>query len=307
MTPNLSKGKPIFDVLIIWYLFLGGGGAGVATILSVLSLLSRKGRRGSSNKILSKVKRLPQNFFSVGYCVSFVVLVLSIFCLLVEISRPDRFYYVVFYPSFSIISIGAYVLAATTVCSGVLGLISLFGLNQKTPGILIVLEIGCFVLGAATMVYTGIFLMEFDFIVLWNNPLLPALFVCSACSVGAALLMLCVLIIDQTALRTPHLAVLVAVDTGVIILEIICLIGYCIVSAVLFTDVESTAYLSAFFFGVNAAEFWVGFVVCGLLIPLCLNLVNRKLKHTSLAAISISFVLVGGFFLRYCFVNGIFS
>lgn len=279
---------------------MGGGGAGSAVILSAMSLLL-KGR--SSNKASLMARELPPRFFSVGYCLSFIILIISIFCLLIELTRPDRFYYVILYPSFSILSVGSFVLAATSLFSGVLGLTLLFKTKGIPLGIQVFLELCCLVLGIATMLYTGIFLMEFKFIVLWNNPILPILFTCSACSVGSALLMLCLLLVKQDAVRIQQFRLLLSVDISAIVLEIVCILGYCVVGFVALAETNAIVSFAEFFFGAHAAEFWIGFFTCGLVIPLCLSVVNRKYQRITLVSLSIPFVLVGGFFLRYCFVN----
>ena len=176
----------MFGDSIIWYLFLGGGGAGAAAVLAACDLLfAHRSRLGRSDR-LAWTDELSRPLFARGYLAATVALVLGALCLLFELGRPERFLYVLALPTASVLTFGSYVLAATIVCAAALGGVALFG-SARTPVVLVrALEWAALALGLATTAYTGVLLAQIGFVPLWGSPLLPALFTCSSLSVGVA-------------------------------------------------------------------------------------------------------------------------
>ena len=207
----------MFGDSIIWYLFLGGGGAGAAAVLAACDLLfAHRSRLGRSDR-LAWTDELSRPLFARGYLAATVALVLGALCLLFELGRPERFLYVLALPTASVLTFGSYVLAATIVCAAALGGIALFG-SARTPVALVrTLEWAALALGLATTAYTGVLLAQIGFVPLWGSPFLPALFTCSSLSVGVACAMAAAL---PDARRAPRLLrALARADSVVIAVE----------------------------------------------------------------------------------------
>lgn len=288
----------MFSESIIWYLFLGGGGAGAVTVLALCDLLYASWSKRPEREQLSWTRELSPGFFTRGYMLGGGALVLGALCLLLDLAHPERFLYVLIYPTLSVLTFGSYVLSATVACAFALGGIALFG-TSRTPVVLIrALEVCAVVLGASTMAYTGVLLSEIAFVPLWGNPLLPVLFTCSSLSVGTA----CALASGwPSADATPHLmSALSRADSALIAAEIVVLGAY--LAFATFAQGQG-ASVEVFVTGQDAGAFWIGFVGLGLVLPLALDIAYGIGARPSLLAVAVPFVLVGGFFLRYCIVN----
>jgi formate-dependent nitrite reductase membrane component NrfD len=148
-------------------------------------------------------------------------------------------------------------------------------------------------LGLSVAIYTAVLLGVLVARPLWNTPLIALLFVLSALSSAAALLML-------LAPRADH-HLLSRLDLALVLLEIVVLtsiIGYGIVS---FTSARQAVVVLTTDF---AWSFWLGVVLLGLLTPLALEwvgLVRQSATRLVLRAAA-SLVLLGGFLLRYVVV-----
>lgn len=152
----------MFSDSIIWYLFLGGGGAGAVTVLALCDLLFGRWSKRPGRERLAWTQELSTPFFVRGYLFAGGALVLGTLCLLLDLAHPERFLYVLLYPTASVLTFGSYVLSATVACTVALGAIALFG-SARTPLALIkALEVAAVACGTATMVYTGVLLAQID-------------------------------------------------------------------------------------------------------------------------------------------------
>lgn len=288
----------MFGDSIIWYLFLGGGGAGATAVLAACDLLfAHRSRLGRSDR-LAWTDELSRPLFARGYLAATVALVLGALCLLFELGRPERFLYVLALPTASVLTFGSYVLAATIVCAAALGGVALFG-SARTPVVLVrTLEWAALALGLATTAYTGVLLAQIGFVPLWGSPFLPALFTCSSLSVGVACAMAAALPDARRAPRLPR--ALARADSVVIAVEALVLTAY--LASAAFGSGQAEA-VEAFLFGPGMWFFWIGFVACALALPLALDFSYTGCGRVALAAAAVPLVLAGGFFLRYCIVN----
>lgn len=288
----------MFSDSIIWYLFLGGGGAGAVTVLALCDLLFGRWSKRPGRERLAWTQELSTPFFVRGYLFAGGALMLGTLCLLLDLAHPERFLYVLLYPTASVLTFGSYVLSATVACTVALGAIALFG-SARTPLALIkALEVAAVACGTATMVYTGVLLAQIGFIPLWGSPLLPVLFACSSLSVGAA----CALAgaWPEAAATRRLMRTLSRADAALIACEAVVLVAYLALAA----GVQGQgAAVETLLWGPEAWVFWIGFVGVGLVLPLALDAAFAATGASSLVAVAVPFVLVGGFFLRYCIVN----
>ena len=326
----------MFGQAIIWYLFLGGLGSGMTVVLCACDLLGARfvgrasrggaalagrpplsrGRHpqiapaarpaggasspnGRRRTAVSVASPFPCMLFSRGLLVATLALLMGLGCLMADLGRPERFFYVLVHPTLSVLTFGSYVLVATLLATLALCAISL--LRPCGPRMLAfvrILEVAGLVAGVLTMAYTGVLLSQMGVVALWANPLLAPLFVASALSTGLAGALACLVPLDEAPRRIVHL--LSRADLLVVALEAVLLAAY-LGLAVAGGDGELV--VRGLFIGPHAGLFWGGFVTLALVAPLALELVGARTGWTAPLGVAAACVLIGGYFLRYCLVN----
>ena len=227
--------------------------------------------------------------------------IIGVLLLILELGNPLRFWrlFTVFDVS-SPMSLGTWILLLW-LGAGML-MIIIWWYQKRTvgssyEGILGFLGWVELVLSVLLIAYTGV-LFAVSSIPLWSSTvLLPTLFVTSAISTGIAMVVLGALIGRSAPEKT--LGRLVEADAIVIVLELVALIIFAI----------ATEGIGILISGALAIPFWLGVVVLALLLPLGLELMNRKKEpgakgYWGIAAISAICVLVGGLVLRLVITIG---
>jgi formate-dependent nitrite reductase membrane component NrfD len=146
-------------------------------------------------------------------------------------------------------------------------------------------------LGLAVAIYTAVLLGVIVARPLWNTPILAILFVLSALSTAAALVMLLV--------AGHERRLLVGLDLALIAAE-----GVTVVSLLVYGLTSGLAMRRAVLLlmsGDLAVSFWFGVVLLGLVVPFVLELRRRRSRLVSELAAAL-LVLMGGFLLRYVIV-----
>lgn len=281
--------EPIWGSIIAWYLFLAGLGAGAFATSAFL------GWRHPEATSMRKV----------GHVIAPVVVAVGLILLMVDAEagfrNPLRFVYllsnfgsvmtwgVVFLSLFMVIAVAALVLDI---------------LKKKVPAWL---DIAGVVMAFAVAVYTGALLGVCNTFPLWNNALLPILFLVSAMSAGAASVLLVAVV--RHADEFNRVGVLKKFHFCLPIIELV------LVASLLFiTSFNSPAGFESVMnlvVGEYALPFWLGLVVIGLFLPTALEtwllFFTAKEFEESRKAHWISFasdagVLIGGFLLRFLIV-----
>lgn len=288
----------MFGDLIIWYLFLGGVGAGA---YGSLYAMGRCFRRRSPRWVRAFDQiRLPVTASSA------VALGAGMVCLLADLANPSLAHVLLIKPTLSPISVGTFALVA--LFAGVLAL-SVFYAREATLSpqhvrVLRLLEGTSAVLSLVVAVYTGVLLWLMPSVPLWNTPLLPVLFALSSFSTGLAVIMLASLVAfwDMPQEAAP-LAVAVRSDTFVVLLELLTAI---LMAVTLWGTEAARVAMEGLATGWLAPLFWGGFVGAGLVVPPVLGLMFRWESSKTLAPYAIIgiCILIGGFALRYCMING---
>lgn len=105
----------MFGTLVVFYLFLGGCGAGIMLVTAVWSLAFHRSveRSLAQTKAFDDVKA---RCFGAG----FVVLCLAALCLLLDLGRPERMFMLFTRPTWSILTFGSYTLMANLLVGGFL-------------------------------------------------------------------------------------------------------------------------------------------------------------------------------------------
>jgi polysulfide reductase chain C len=155
------------------------------------------------------------------------------------------------------------------------------------------------VLGAVfaflTVVYTGLLLGYSQPIALWNTALLPVLFFVSAVSTG---IMAIILIGQQLGVEASQLALLATIDALILVFEAFVLILF-LYNA--YRTIESRFSAKRILAGPVAPVFWLGVVVCGLVLPFFLELLGG---HGTAATLAALLGLFGGLCLRFSVLAG---
>lgn len=285
----------MFSTLIVWYLFLGGLGAGTTSLLCAADLVFSRARRASRAQVarVGEPGAVGRRALVRGFTLACVSLVLGVLCLLADLGRPERFYYVFLFPSGSVLTLGSFVLAVTTLCAGALAAIGSFGPRWAQPRAVHVIEAAGVVAGVATAAYTGVLLAQMDSVPLWN-PALVALFTASALATGTALVTVAAAPLDEAPRATRRL--LQRLDAACIACEALALAAYLCWCAV---DSGCEPLAAAMFSGTGAPVFWLGFVTPALLVPVACEMPGLRAHRPTLLLIASASALVGGFFLRY--------
>jgi len=282
---------PDWGWLIVLYFFFGGLAGGCYFLAVLIDFFGR-----DEDRPLARL----------GYYISFPCIIISGLLLTLDLTRPLRFWHMLiesntYRPMFkywSPMSVGSWAL----LIFGLFALLSFLaalveddrlawpagrGIRPPTMlGRIIGLIGGIF--GFYVAGYTGVLLAVTNRPIWSDTPLLGMLFVISAASISAALM---ILLAQQYRWTMPGVVALHRVDTWVVALEFLVLIGVMISLGPVFR-----AWLSAWglllFFGV---------IVMGILIPLALFWRREWLGNRNVTTAS-ALVLIGGFILRLVIV-----
>lgn len=273
----------MFNNLIVAYLFLGGMGAGACCVLNVLGFATE--RAGIA----------PRRLFGFGFLIASAVCTVGAFCLLADMRRPDEILILLTEPTLSVVSVGAYTLAATILC-GVFSGLAWLRVFPVPPLAMRIVAAVHLVLACAVMTYTALLLMAFSGVPLFRSPLLIPLFLASSLSCGAAAVTLSAVATrtwDSFALAMRRVAL---ADAAVLVVELLVLAAFVLASL---QDAPASAW--RLIGGSAAVPFWAGLVAIGIVAPLVLYVLARKVPTLRVHPfVPAALVLVGGFVLRWC-------
>jgi protein NrfD len=282
---------PDWGWLIVLYFFFGGLAGGCYFLAVLIDLFGQPEDR--------PLARL-------GYYIAFPCLLLSGLLLTLDLTRPLRFWHMLiesntFRPMFkywSPMSVGSWAL----LIFGIFTLLSFLGAlvednrlawpagrRLRPPGMLskaIAVLGGLF--GFFVAGYTGVLLAVTNRPIWSDTSLLGLLFIVSAASISAALI---ILLARRSRGAMPGLHVLRRMDAWLIALEFIVLIAVMISLGPVFRAWVSAWGLLLFF----------GVIVVGMLIPLALHWRRQWLGDRNLTTAA-ALVLIGGFILRLVIV-----
>lgn len=275
----------IWDWIIALYLFLAGMGAG-AFVLGTIA--------GRKCPDASKVKLA-------GLVIAPVAVGVGTLMLMVDaragLMNPLRFFGLLANPS-SIMMWGVVLLSAFLLV-GVVEL-ALQWKTKKTPKWLDVVGV---LLAVGVAGYTGMLLGDAHVAFpLWNQMVLPLLFLVSAASAGFAAVVLAGHALhapELEQLRFTHTTGLVLPVLEAVLIAVLLMMAQAADGSAAAAGAASVAALTS---GAYAAPFWLGLVVVGLACPFALELAMRakpELAAGPAAYVAECCVLVGGFMLRF--------
>ncbi len=278
----------VWGPMIAWYLFLAGASAGA---FITAAFVARKYPDSVKMRVAGRL--IAPVFMAIG-------LLLLMLDAEAGMHDPLRFVYLVLNPG-SVMTLGVYFICIyMPVC-----LIAAILEIRKTPvpgwldwiGI-----ISAFCVAA----YTGFLLGVVHAYPLWNNAILPILFVISALSAGLAATSLIGLITDRERLEQMWLVK----KSHVILSAIEAIVLFTMLVIVNSGSPEGAASVHSLIAGQYAPLFWGGLVILGLIAPFMIEgypVFITKKPETSTTSLVVSIigesgVLIGGFVLRLLIV-----
>ena len=274
----------VWGPMIAWYLFLAGASAG-----AFLTSTFVEAKYPESVKMRVAGRIIAPIFVGIG-------LLMLMLDAEAGLHNPLRFFWLISNPG-SVMTLGVYFICVYMPVALAVAVLEI--LKKRVPKWLTWIGI---VAAFAVAAYTGFLLGVVKAYPLWNNAILPILFVVSALSAGLAATSLVGLIVDRERfeqmwlIKTSHV-ILSAVEMVVLATMLI------IVSAGSFEGAASVYSLVA---GQYAPAFWGGIVLLGLVAPFLIEgypVFIAKRVETSTTSMVVSVigeagVLVGGFMLR---------
>lgn len=289
----------MFGMQVVCYLFLGGAGAAAIALAALVDLIWLKEPFGAASRASVDEAGPAERVAAFGLLAGFAALAFGALCLVFDLGRLDRVLALLLNPTLTHLSVGTFALAALGVCGAFLVAMRFLYLPAVPRGVVAAVEAASVALAVVVVAYTGLLLQGVGGVALWRSPLVPALFVLSSASCGIAILFAasCAVESEGRAVRLAH--VLLRVDAVVIVLEA--------AAAALFAGLALAdghpgvvAPMQRLVEGDLATLWWLGFVGCGLIAPLAVELgVERRGPSARRVLVAAAvLVLVGGFCLR---------
>ena len=292
----------MFSVLAVGYLFLGGAGAGAIAVASILDLAWVRAPFGHASRIGIGEAMPLERTVAVGMLAGFAALALGMLFLLFDLGRIDRVASLLLRPSLSFLTVGTYALAGLAACAALLVAVRFAYLPSVPRGAVRAVEAAAAVVAVVVMLYTGLLLQNTGAVALWSSPLVPVLFLLSSLSCGIATLLLAAYFAPADAGIAWLFRTLARADAVIVVLEAV---AAALFVAFALADDHPGAAASAqrLAEGDLALWWWVGFALCGLVVPLAVEGVLSARGSFSEAcrtglAVAAVLVLVGGFSMR---------
>ena len=281
--------EPIWGAPIAWYLFLAGLGGGAYITSAFLRWRHPE----------------AQGMRRAGHFIAPVAVAIGLVLLMVDaeagLHNPLRF--ALLLTNFgSVMTWGVVFLSVFMVIALATAVLDI--MKKKTPGWI---ELAGAVMALCVAVYTGALLGVCKTFPLWNNALLPILFLVSAVSAGAASVLLVAVI--RHADEFNRVGVLKKFHFCLPIVETLLVASLCFITA--FNSTAGFESVMSLVAGEWAVWFWVGLVLIGLVAPTALETwllffsakeFEESKKAHMISAASDAGVLVGGFLLRFLVV-----
>lgn len=272
--------------LIAAYLFLAGvgGGAYMAGVIADIA-------GGPDWMLVSRI----------GIFLGVPCVLIGTFFLIADLGKPSHTWRVWMKPGTSWIARGTIIISIFMILAAIHTAFWIWpfadpAVNQSAPHALSILGA---LFAFLTVIYTGLLLGYSQPIALWRTALLPVLFFVSAVSTG---LMAIIFIAQYMGAPLEQLGLLENIDAVILVFEIFILAVF-LYNA--YRTLESRPSAQRILKGPVASSFWLGVVLCGLVIPLIIESMGQ---HGAVLAVGSLLGLFGGLCLRYIILaGGIFS
>lgn len=282
------------------YLFLAGLSAGAMLVCIYL-------RRAGSFVLHSDGNCSSFNLdscFKSGVLLAPICISLGLLLLVFDLGKPLSFYWILLKYNFdSVMSIGVVLLLFYSPLAFLYATFAFFSNIKFIRSILFlrpIVEVLLFILSIGVGVYTGFLLSAIQKVPLWDNVILPFLFLASGLSAGISFCILIGITIFKSSINKVVVSKLLHFDMIVIFIEFILLL---VLFAVVFSS-NTNIELSNIFSGVWGFVFFVFIIGVGFVLPILIDLLvlkNHNFKPTFIV-LNCCCVLVGVLALRYFIV-----
>ena len=299
----------VFSNLIAVYLFLGGTAAGCFTLMAgmdVVEYLYGVRRYGTFSAAFRVHVHRPdfitrRRIARLVYVIACIGLLFGLGCLLGDLGQPLMFWKLFLFPTTSLVSLGSFGLSGLFICMILVLMNAILTLPPVFRNIAIGARFVGIPFGIFVMVYTGLLLKAVLAVQLWQSAWLPALFLFSALSCACGAILLCVYFCSGYRGVKQWVHAISVIDIVFIVLEIVAVVGYlCSLYAA-----QHDGCMASLLFENTPLLFWGGFVGCGLVLPLVIEialLVLHKHEITGLVSFLACLILVGGLSLRFALI-----
>ncbi|MFJ5377140.1 cytochrome c nitrite reductase subunit NrfD [Pectobacterium sp. CHL-2024] len=295
----------VWDWPIAIYLFLVGISAGLVTLAALLRRYHPEQATADSTLMRTTLILAP------------CTIIFGLLILIFHLTRPWTFWKLMFHYSFtSVMSVGV-MLFQVYMAALAVWLVNIFSeqvivLQQRwLPKLTLVpkvlgwlaplqksLDIVMLLLAVMLGAYTGFLLSALKTYPLLNNPILPALFLFSGVSSGAAVALIAMACRYRRNPHSEEAHFIHRVETPVVWLEIFLLFAF-FIGLALGDDGKQRALVAAVGGGFWAVWFWLGVVGIGLVIPLLLKSWASR-QHSPYGVLAVcGLSLVGVLLLRF--------
>lgn len=257
----------MFSDLVVLYLFLGGAGAGAIAVCCIADLALSRRLGAEPQPCAHAVERTIDLAFLAG----FVMLTFAVVCLMADLGRLDRVANLLFSPHLTPLTVGAFSLAALLALGAVLAAMRLLYLPDVSRRAVRVAEGLAIAVALVVVVYTGVLLQGLTGVAFWRMPLLPLLFALSSASCGVAVVCAMAPFSGVEDVRQQQLlSTLARCDAVLIVLEA-AVAGGLLWWAHGSENAGAQAAFEILTSGNAAASWWLGFMLCGLALPLAVE------------------------------------
>lgn len=243
-----------------------------------------------------------------------VAICLGLACLVFDLTKPFHFWLILINYNFqSVMAIGVLALLAYTPLAFAYALIVLrddlpkWGLGFLSPialalmGFRRLIEVLLFALAIGVGAYTGFLISAMNAYPMLNTAVLPALFLVSGLSAGAAANAVLAIVMFKTDKHDNDLGRMHGLELPIMATEIMFL--FMLFCALYFKGGAATAALASLTTGLWAGVFWIGVVGIGFGIPLLSMLMPASTRHTRGAMLMVACAsLTGVMALRHFIV-----
>jgi len=283
----------VWNWVIAVYLFLAGLSAGSILIGIGLRFFDKDPREDGVEKPILKAAAL----------IAPLIICLGLACLVLDLTKPLNFWVILIKYNFtSVMALGVIALLIYTPLAFAYALIvfreelsilpippalmkTLVGVRKPVEMFLVFMA---FIVG----IYTGFLLSAMNSYPLLNTPVLPALFLFSALSAGAAANNLVSILFFSAKPEDPQCQAMHKLELPVISLETLFLI--LIFVGLYFRGGVAVEALASLTVGIWALVFWVGVVVLGFGVPLLSMLLPASIQHSRVTAVIVACCSLAG-------------
>ncbi|MFT6977778.1 MAG: polysulfide reductase chain C [Shewanella psychromarinicola] len=284
---DMAQYDPVtWNWVIAVYLFMAGLSAGSVLI-------------GIGMRWYSRDKKTESPILKAAALIGPVAISLGLACLVFDLTKPFHFWLILVNYNFqSVMAIGVVALLAYSPLGIAYALIVLkddlpkckLGFLSGIADLLMpfrkIIEVLLFILAIGVGAYTGFLISAMNAYPMLNTAVLPALFLVSGLSAGAAANLVVALLMFNTDTHSPEVAKMHRIELPVIIAEMMFLVM--LFSALYFTGGSAATALASLNTGIWASVFWIGVVGIGFAIPLLAMLLPSSARHSKALMLTVA-------------------